>query len=183
MCRDSSTSEHAPDMPMTARLKISGPSKIQFVSPYRRVRSAYRVPMPSTTSVLRASLSQPRRSASTPSSRSVASSTTAAHPSPKRTATPRLFQSMKALISSPPSTSALRTTPVRIMAVAVLRPYRKLVHAVLTSIAAAFFAPSRTWMPDAWFGTWSSKLQVPKMISSMSAGSMPAAASARRAAT
>ena len=90
---------------------------------------------------------------------------------------------MKALISSPPTTTALRTTPVRISAFAVLSAYRKLVQAVLTSIDAAFFAPSRTCRPEAWFGTWSSKLQVPKTIRSTSAGSRPAQASARIAAT
>ena len=84
---------------------------------------------------------------------------------------------------SPPITTALRTTPVRIRAVAVLSAYRKLVQAVLTSIDAAFFAPRRTCTPDAWFGTWSSKLQVPNTISSTSAGSSPAQASARIADT
>ena len=89
--------------------------------------------MPSTTRVGRPSLSQPSFSASRPSSRSVASSTTAAQPSPNSTATPRFSQSMKAEIISPPTTTALRTTPVRINAFAVLSAYRKLVHAVFTS--------------------------------------------------
>ncbi len=51
---------------------------------------------------------------------------------------------MKGEINSAPMTNALRTTPVRIIAVAVERPYRKLVQAVLTSIAAAALAPMRT---------------------------------------
>ena len=57
---------------------------------------------------------------------------------------------------SEPMTSALLTTPVRIMALAVDREYRKLVHAVLTSMAAQPSAPMRRWIPEATFGTWSS---------------------------
>ena len=135
--------------------------------------------MPSITSVSRASLSQPSFSASKPSADSVASITTAAQPSPKSTETPRFSHSMNALISSPPSTSALRTTPVRTIAFAELREYRKLVQAVLTSMAPARRAPRRTCSPEAWFGTRSSTLQLPITISSTAAGSSPAAASAR----
>jgi hypothetical protein len=71
-------------------------------------------------SVSRPSLSQPSFSATSPSSRSLASSTTAAQPSPNSTETPRLSQSMSVEMSSPPTTTALRTTPVRISALAVL---------------------------------------------------------------
>ncbi len=59
-------------------------------------------------------------------------------------------------MSSEPMTSALLTTPLRIIAVAVDSEYRKLVQAVFTSIAAQPSAPMRFWMPDAMFGTWSS---------------------------
>ena len=72
---------------------------------------------------------------------------------------------------------------MRISAVAVESPYRKLVQAVLMSYAAAGWAPMRAWMPEAMFGTWSSWLQVPKTISSTSLPLSPAAASARVAAT
>ena len=48
------------------------------------------------------------------------------------------------------------TTPVRIIAVAVDSEYRKLVQAVFTSMAAQPSAPTRCWMPEATFGTWSS---------------------------
>ena len=48
---------------------------------------------------------------------------------------------------SEPMTSALLTTPVRIMAVAVDSEYRKLVQAVFTSMAAQPSAPMRRWMP------------------------------------
>ncbi len=50
---------------------------------------------------------------------------------------------MYGVMPSTPITRALRTTPVRTRAVALDRPYRKLVHAVFTSMAAAFVAPSR----------------------------------------
>ena len=63
---------------------------------------------------------------------------------------------MYGLMSSTPMTTALRTTPVRIIAVADVRPYRKLVHAVLTSIAAAPVAPSATCTADELLGTCSS---------------------------
>ena len=76
--------------------------------------------MPSTTSVERASLSQPSFSPSRPSTLSVACSTTDAQPSPNSTQTPRLRQSMNAEINSPPTTTAFFTTPVRISALAVL---------------------------------------------------------------
>ena len=65
---------------------------------------------------------QPSFSASSPSSLSVASSTTAAAPSPNSTATSRSVQSMNGEISSAPMTSARRTTPVRISAVAADSP-------------------------------------------------------------
>jgi hypothetical protein len=39
---------------------------------------------------------------------------------------------------------------------AVDRPYRKLVQAVLTSMAAQPFAPIRACRPEAMFGHWSS---------------------------
>ena len=78
--------------------------------------------MPCTRRISRASPKQPSFSASTPSSRVLASSTTAAAPSPNSTATSRLFQSMKGEMSSAPTMSALRTTPVRISAVAVESP-------------------------------------------------------------
>jgi hypothetical protein len=52
---------------------------------------------------------------------SLACSTTAAQPSPKSTATLRLFQSMYGEITSTPITSALRTAPVRTIAVAADR--------------------------------------------------------------
>ena len=55
-------------------------------------------------------------------------------------------------MSSPPTTSAVRTTPLRISAVAVESPYRKLVQAVLTSIAAQPSAPMRCCSPEAMFG-------------------------------
>ena len=51
------------------------------------------------------------------------------------------------------------------------------------SKAAAACAPMRTWMPEAMFGTWSSWLQVPNTTSSMLLPVIPAAASARAAAT
>ena len=92
---------------------------------------------------------------------SVACSTTAAEPSPNSTATLRLFQSMYGVISSTPMTSAVFTEPVRIIAVAVDRPYRKLVQAVLTSIDAALLAPISTCTPEALLGTCSSLLQLP----------------------
>ena len=47
------------------------------------------------------------------------------------------------------------------MALAADSPYRKLVQAVLMSIAPALWAPSRTCTPDALFGTCSSELQLP----------------------
>ena len=47
------------------------------------------------------------------------------------------------------------------MAVAVERPYRKLVQAVFTSIAAARVAPSAICTPEALLGTASSLLQPP----------------------
>ena len=86
-------------------------------------------------------------------------------------------------ISSEPTTSAVRATPVRIIAVAVDSPYRKLVQAVLTSIAAQPLAPSRACRPDAMFGAWSSWLVVPNTIRSSVRPSMPAQARARIAAT
>ena len=58
-------------------------------------------------------------------------------------------------------TTAFVTTPVRIMAVAVVRPYRKLVQAVLRSMLAARVAPRPTCTPDALLGTASSLLQLP----------------------
>jgi hypothetical protein len=64
-------------------------------------------------------------------------------------------------ISSTPITTAFLTTPVRIIAVAVDRPYRKLVHAVLMSMDAALVAPRRYWTPDAELGTVSSFEQLP----------------------
>ena len=64
-------------------------------------------------------------------------------------------------MSSTPITTALRTTPVWIIAVAVERPYRKLVQAVFTSIAAARVAPRAICTPEALFGTASSLLQPP----------------------
>src|SRR5688572_10666969 len=84
---------------------------------------------------------------------------------------------------STPTTSALRTTPVRIIAVAVDKPYRKLVHAVLTSIAAAFVAPMSSWIAEAVLGTCASAEHVPSTTRSMSLGSMPEQASARIEAT
>ena len=77
---------------------------------------------------------------------------------------------MNALISSPPITSALRTTPVRIIALAVLSAYRKLVQAVLTSIDAARSRRGAACRPEAWLGTRSSTLQLPKTISSTAPG-------------
>ena len=68
---------------------------------------------------------------------------------------------MNCEMSSTPITTALRTTPVRIIAVAVDNPYMKLVHAVFTSIDAALSAPSRNWTPDAELGTVSSFEQLP----------------------
>ena len=56
-------------------------------------------------------------------------------------------------------------------------------RAVLTSIAAQPVAPMRCCSPEAMLGTWSSKLQVPKTMSSMSRPESPAHASARAAAT
>ncbi len=58
-------------------------------------------------------------------------------------------------------TSALRTAPVRTIAVALDSPYRKLVQAVLTSIDAALCAPSLSCTPEALLGTCSSLLQLP----------------------
>ena len=86
-------------------------------------------------------------------------------------------------ITSTPITSALRTAPVRTIAEAADRPYRKLVQAVFTSIDAALTAPSLTCTPEALFGTCSSKVQLPCTIRSRSAASRPAQASARRLAT
>src|ERR1700704_2131881 len=51
------------------------------------------------------------------------------------------------------------------------------------SKAAAACAPMLTWIPEAMFGTWSSWLQVPNTMSSMLLPGIPAAASARAAAT
>ena len=68
--------------------------------------------MPRTRKLWRASASQPSTVPITPSSLSLACTTTAAAPSPKRTATLRLLQSMYRLMSSTPITMALRTTPV-----------------------------------------------------------------------
>ncbi len=68
---------------------------------------------------------------------------------------------MNCEISSTPITTAFFTTPVRIIAVAVDSPYRKLVQAVFTSIAAACVAPSLNWTPEAEFGTVSSLEQLP----------------------
>ena len=93
-----------------------------------------------------------------PVSSSEACSTTAAQPSPNSTATLRFSQSMNGEIVSTPTTSAFFTVPARISALAVDSPYRKLVHAVLTSIAPAFHAPSRNCSPDAVLGTASSLL-------------------------
>ena len=68
---------------------------------------------------------------------------------------------MNCEINSTPITTAFLTTPVRINAVAVERPYMKLVQAVLMSIAAAFGVPSLSWTPDAELGTVSSFEQLP----------------------
>ena len=139
--------------------------------------------MPRTRSTSRASASHPRTDPITPSGRSVACTTTAAAPSPKSTATLRLLQSMYCVMSSTPITIALRIVPFWMSAVAVESPYRKLVQAVFTSIAPAFVAPSATCTPDAQLGTASSFEQLPYTIRSTSAGSSPAHASARDAAT
>src|SRR5688572_33368858 len=90
---------------------------------------------------------------------------------------------MYGVMPSTPTTSALRTTPVRIVAVAVDSPYRKLGHAVLMSIAAALLAPISSWIAEAGFGTCSSAEHVPSTTRSMSLGSMAAQASARIEAT
>ena len=90
---------------------------------------------------------------------------------------------MNGEIHSTPTTSAVFTTPVRIIAFAVDRPCRKLVQAVLTSIAAAVPAPSFTESPDAEFGMCSSLEQLPYTMRSRSVAAMPAQASARAAAT
>src|SRR5512145_482102 len=90
---------------------------------------------------------------------------------------------MYGVISSTPMTSAVFTEPVRIIAVAVDRPYRKLVQAVLTSIDAALLAPISTCTPEALLGTCSSLLQLPYTIRSTSSATRPAHASARRLAT
>src|SRR5690606_10804691 len=140
------------------------------------------VPMPRTRNVWRASAAQPSFSAMTPAGSSDASITTAAAPSPKSTATLRLLQPMYGLMTSTPITSALRTTPVRTIAVAVESPYRKLVQAVFKSMAAAWWAPSMNCTPEAVLGTCSSAEQVPRMIRSSSLGSSLAHASARAAA-
>ncbi len=68
---------------------------------------------------------------------------------------------MNCEISSTPITTAFLTTPVRIIAVAVERPYMKLVQAVLMSIDAARVAPSLNWTPDAELGMVSSFEQLP----------------------
>ena len=87
------------------------------------------------------------------------------------------------MINSTPTTSARLTTPERIIALAVVQLYKKLVQAVLTSIDAAFFAPNLYCNPDALFGTISSKLHEPYTIRSMSVAFSPAQASACIAAT
>src|SRR5271166_6623925 len=97
----------------------------------------------------------------TPVSCSDVCSTTAAAPSPNSTATLRLSQSMHREISSTPITSALLTMPVLIIEEPIDSPYMKLVHAVLTSNAAACVAPIRCCTPEALFGTVSSLLQLP----------------------
>ena len=139
--------------------------------------------MPRTLSVPRASASQPSTLPITPDSVSEACSTTAAAPSPNSTATPRSLQSMYLVMSSTPITRAFFTMPLRTMAVAELRPYRKLVQAVFTSMAAARGAPSACCTPEALLGTASSLLQLPYTMSSRSAASSPAQASARDEAT
>ena len=65
------------------------------------------------------------------------------------------------------------------MAVAVESPYRKLVQAVFTSIAAARVAPSAICTPEALLGTASSLLQPPYTMRSTSPASSPAQARAR----
>ena len=56
-------------------------------------------------------------------------------------------------------------------------------QAVFTSMAAAFLASSRFWVPEATLGASSSPSVLPTMIRSSSAASIPAQASARAAAT
>ena len=139
--------------------------------------------MPRTRSVWRASASQPRTVPITPLGVSLACSTTAAAPSPKSTATLRLLQSMKGLMYSTPITSAFCTMPLWIIAVALDSPYRKLVQAVFTSMAAARVAPSANCTPEAELGTCSSGEQLPYTMSSSALASSPAQARARRLAS
>src|SRR3979490_1230614 len=88
-------------------------------------------------------------------------STMAAAPAPNSTDTLRLSQSMYWEISSTPITSAFLTMPLLIIDDPIDSPYMKLVHAVLTSNAAALFAPMRCCTPEALLGTVSSLLQLP----------------------
>ena len=56
-------------------------------------------------------------------------------------------------------------------------------QAVFTSMAAAFLAPSRFWVPEATLGASSSPSVLPTMMRSSSSADIPAQASARAAAT
>ena len=110
-------------MPATARLKISCPSNCQRVDAVEHavvgVAPAHALHAQDLARLAEAAelLGQHAFLA-----RRVASSTTAAAPSPNSTATSRSLQSMNGEMSSAPITSAFRTTPVRISAVAVDSP-------------------------------------------------------------
>src|ERR1022692_4990185 len=97
----------------------------------------------------------------TPHGCSDSCSTIAAAPSPNSTATLRLSQSKYWEISSTPITSAFLMIPLLIIDEPMDSPYMKLVHAVLTSNAAAWVARMRCCTPEALLGTVSSLLQLP----------------------
>ena len=86
-------------------------------------------------------------------------------------------------MTSAPIIIADLTTPLFIIAVAVLSEYMPLVQAVFKSMHAALVAPSNRCTFDAAFGHISSKVVEPNTISSTSSGCFPAAAKARAAAT
>ena len=135
--------------------------------------------MPSITSVSRASLSQPSFSASKPSRRlgRLDHDRSATVAEQHRDAAVLPFHERADQLAAEHQRIAHHAGPdhrvCRAQGVQKARAGGVDVH------GAGRRAPRRTCSPEAWFGTRSSKLQLPITISSTAAGSSPAAASAR----